>query len=164
MKRSFQDCCRHRQRGSVAVETALVFTFLMLFATLPSIYWAIYFYQYSTAQKALHSAALYLATAPKLEMTTAGADGNPVALTVAKKIIASQMVGLNPSEPGIDCSYRQTSGQLVARPCSTTNNRDYKQTLVQITVSFNLSYINPLTGHESDLRISPYIPVLYTGN
>jgi Flp pilus assembly protein TadG len=164
MRRTFQATRRHAQRGAVAVEAAAVFALLALFFTLPSIFWAFYFYHYSAAQKAVHDAALYLATAPRLEMAAAGSDGNPAAITLAKAIIAREMAGMSLPDPGIVCSYRQASGSVVPKPCTTVNNQAYNQTLVQLSVSLDISYIDPLTGGGSGLWISPYTVVSYIGN
>lgn len=155
---------RHAQRGAIAVEAAIVLPLLAVFLTFPSIFWALYFYKYSAAQKAVHDAALYLSTAPRLEMTTAGPDGNPAALTVVKNIIAREMAGQSPPELGIGCYYQQVSGAVTVRPCSMANNQDYKQSLVQLSVSIETSYLDPLTGMDSGLRISPYANVPYVGN
>jgi len=164
MKQTLQTARRHYQRGSVAVEAAIVFTVLVLFAGFPSIFWAFYFYKYSAAQKAVHDAALYLSTAPRLEMATAGPDGSPVPLLLAKKIIASEIAGPSRPDPGIVCHYRLASGSVVAKPCTTTNNQASNQTLVQFTVSIDIGYINPLSGSESGLWISPYAVMPYLGN
>jgi Flp pilus assembly protein TadG len=152
------------QRGAIAVEAAIVLPILVTILLFPSIFWALYFYKYSAAQKAVHDAALYLSTAPRLEMTAAGPDGSPVALTLAKRIIAKELLGQNLSDPGIVCTYLQQSGALVGKPCSTTNNQDYKQTLVQLDVSIDMSYIDPFTGTDSGMKISPYADVPYLGN
>lgn len=153
-----------RQRGAIAVEAAIVFPVFLIFLTLPSIYWSFYFYKYSAAQKAVHDVALYLSTAPRLEMTTAGPDGNPAALTVAKNIFAKEMGGLSPPELGIGCFYQQVSGAVTVRPCSLTNNLDYKQALVQFSVSIETSYTDPYSNMDSGLKISPYANVPYMGN
>ena len=163
MRRTLQLNRRHSQRGSIAVEAAFTLPILVTFILFPSLFWALYFYEYSAAQKAVHDAGLYLSTAPKLEMTTTGPDGNPAALTIAKKIITKEMAGMSPPDPGIVCSYRQASGYAVAKPCTTTNNLDYKQTLTEIYVSLDISYVDPLTGNVSDQRISPYANVSYVG-
>jgi Flp pilus assembly protein TadG len=85
------------ERGAIAVEAAIVLPILLLIIGLPSIPLAFYCRQYSAEQKAVHDAALYLSTAPRTEMITAGPDGNPAALTVAKTLMAKEMAGLVPS-------------------------------------------------------------------
>jgi hypothetical protein len=74
------------------------------------------------------------------------------------------MAGLSPPDPGIVCAYRQASGVVVPKPCSASNNQSYTQTLVQLTVSLDMSYKDPLTGADSGMWISPYADVLYLGN
>lgn len=155
---------RRYQRGSVAVETAIVFSFLVLFATLPSIFWAFYFYQYSAAQKAVHHAAHYLATAPKAEMMGAGPDGEPFALEVARNIIASEMAGMNAPPPDFGCTYRLATGVIVPKVCSTANNLLNTHSLAQVNVSITMSYVDPLTGDDSGFYIAPNALVPYIGN
>lgn len=155
---------RRAQRGSVAVEAAIVFTVLVLFATFPSIFWAFYFYRYSAAQKAVHDAAVYLSTAPRLEMVMAGPDGSPAPLTVAKNIIARELAGLSPPEPSIVCNYRLASGSIVPKICTTTSNQATNQTLVQLSVSIDMSYADPMTGSDSGMWIAPFAIMPYLGN
>lgn len=164
MRRAFQTKSWRSQRGVIAVEAAVVLPILLILIAFPSLFWAFYFYKYSAAQKAVHDASLYLSTAPRLEMTAAGPDGDPAALTLAKKIIAKEMAGLNPPNPSIVCSYQQASGLLVSKQCTIVTNRDAKQSLVGLNVSMDISYIDPLTGADSGIMISPYANVPYVGN
>lgn len=164
MRHTFHAMRRHSERGAIAVEAAIVLSLLAIFVTFPSLFWAFYFYEYSAAQKAVHDAALYLSTAPKLEMATAGLDGDPVALTLARKIIQREMAWQNPPDLEIVCTYRQANGVEVPKLCSTANNQDYKQTLVQLGVSMSTSYADPYTGSDSGMGISPYAIVPYVGN
>jgi Flp pilus assembly protein TadG len=164
MKHTLPAGRRRAQRGAIAIEAALVLPILVVFVLFPTLFWTYYFYQYSAAQKAVHDAGLYLSTAPKLEMTTAGADGGPAALTLARKIIATELAGMSAPDPGIVCSYRQQSGVPVLKPCTLGNNQDYKQPLVGFYVSIDMNYIDPLTGTTSDIRISPYANIPYTGD
>jgi Flp pilus assembly protein TadG len=167
MKRLFTKILRQNERGVAAIEAAVVIPILIVFLALPSIYLAFYFRQYSAAQKAVHDAALYLSTAPRSEMTSAGADGSPAALTLARTIVAREMAGIVPDGTSLDvtilCEYR-VSGNPALKACSTTLTKDPTHTLFKLDVSMALSYINPLTGADTGLLILPYAPVRYVGN
>jgi Flp pilus assembly protein TadG len=167
MRRTLNATGRRYERGAIAIEAALVLPILLLFLGFPSIYLAFYYRQYSAAQKAVHDAALYLSTAPRIEMTTAGSDGDPAALSLAKTIIAKEMAGLvtdgTSMDPGFICLYR-VAGNPAMKPCTVTYNRDPSHTLIQLGVSVSLTYIDPLTGSDTGLLITPYAPVPYVGN
>jgi hypothetical protein len=158
---------RQYERGAVAVEAALVLPILLLFLGLPSVFLAFYYRQYTAAQKAVHDAALYLSTAPRVEVTTAGPDGNIAALTVATKIVEREMAGIVPSgvlvDPAIFCIY-QVGGSPMTKPCTVPLAKDPNHTLFQFDVSINFTYINPLTGSDTGILISPYAPVRYVAN
>lgn len=167
MKRPFTATGRRYERGVIAVEAALMLPILLLFLGLPSIFLAFYYRQYSAAQKAVHDAALYLATAPKVEVTTSGPDGNFAALTVARKIVEKEMAGVVadgvPIDPAVFCVY-MVAGAQQNKPCTITYTKNVTHTLYQLNVSMGFNYINPVTGSETDLLISPYAPVLYVGD
>lgn len=167
MRRQFKTTRRQYEHGVVAVEMALVFPILLLFLAFPSLYLAFYYRQYSAAQKAVHDAALYLATAPRVEITTSGPDGNFAALTLARKIVEKEMAGIVsdgvPVDPAIFCIY-QVGGNPMTKPCTVTYTRDVNHTLFQLDVSIGFTYINPVTGSDTGMLISPYAPVRYLGN
>ena len=167
MKRAHKARKRLYECGAIAVETAIVIPILLVFLGLPSVYLAFYFLQYTAAQKAVHDAALYLSTAPRVEMTTMGLNGTPAALTLAREIIEDEMDGVVPDgvplEIGFSCLYR-VAGSPAMKPCSVTYNRDPNHTLAQLGVSIALPYINPLTGEETRLLLAPYAPIQYMGN
>jgi Flp pilus assembly protein TadG len=155
---------RRYERGAIAVEAAMVIPILLLTVAFPSLPAALYYRQYSAAQKAMHDAALYLSTAPRIEMTTAGPDGAPAAITVAKTIMAREMAELVPSGTSVGsdfiCLYR-TGGIPAVRSCTVANNQDPTQTLLQIGVTIRVDYVNPITG--STTAIAPYAPATYVG-
>ena len=167
MRRIINATGRRYERGAIAIEAAIVLPILLLILGLPSVFLAFYYRQYSAAQKALHDAALYLSTAPRTEMTTAGPDGAPAALTVAKTILAQEMAGLVPSgtslNPDFICLYR-VGGNPAMRSCTVVNNQDTNQTLLQFGVSIRLNYVDPLTGSDTGIAIAPYAPVAYVGS
>jgi hypothetical protein len=162
MRRTLHAARRHAERGSVAVEAAIVLSLLVLFVTLPSVFYAVYFYTYSAAQKAVHDAALYLSTAPRLEMTTEGPDGEPVAMILAKKIFAAEMAGLKPPDLAIACIYRQGTSGVIGKPCTAKNNQDY--TLLHTDVSLDMPYLDPYTGNDIGMTIRPSAAMPYMGN
>jgi hypothetical protein len=104
-------------------------------------------------QKAAHDAAIYLSTAPRQEMTTAGPDGNFAALTVAKKIVEKELAGIVPDgvpvDPYVACMYRvANTTKMIA--CTPQVFKVETNTLSRLDVSITVPYINPLTGREVD--------------
>jgi Flp pilus assembly protein TadG len=166
MKRTLKAIGRRYQRGAIAVEAAIVLPILFFSILIPSIKLAFYYRQYSAAQKALHDGALYLSTAPRIEMITAGPDGNPAALTVANTIMAKELAGIVPAgtslDPNFICVYR-AAGLPAMQLCTVAHNQDPTRTLIQFGVSINVSYVDPITG-GTGASIAPYAPVAYVGN
>jgi hypothetical protein len=164
MKATKTASAKNKERGGVAVEAALVLAFLTTFFGFPSVLFAFYFFEYSAAQKAAHDAALYLSTAPKLEMMTAGPDGAPASITMAKTIIAREMTGLSsagmPIDPSFVCGYQQTPTSVAWKQCTTNTS----QSLVQLAVSVDMNFVDPVTGDDTGWFISAYEPVRYVGN
>ena len=168
MRRTMKVTGRRNQGGSIAVEAALVLPILVLFLGLPSIVLAFYFRQYSAAQKAAHDAAIYLATAPRLEFTTAGPDGDFAAVTVAKKIVAKELTGIVPDgvsvDPYITCLY-QVGRTPKGNACTPQVFKSDTSPLVRFDVAINLPFINPLTGEEiTSMSMSPVPSAYYLGN
>lgn len=158
---------RRHEHGAVAVEAAIVLPVLLLFLGLPSVFLAFYFLQYSAAEKAVHDAALYLATAPRIELTTSGGDGNAVAVGLARKIVEKELTGMIPvtvdATPAVFCIYL-LGGTPTTKPCTAALVKDVNHTLTQFDVSINYAYVNPLTGKETALLVSTYASTRYVGN
>lgn len=168
MRRTPKATGRQHEDGAIAVETAIVLPILMIFLGLPSIVLAFYFRQYSAAYKAAHDVAIYLSTAPRIEFTTAGQDGQFAALTVARKIAAKELAGIVPDgvsvDPYITCNYR-TGNAVRGNACSPAIFRNDSSPLVRFDVAINLPYMNPLTGEEiASMYMSPLSSVRYLGN
>lgn len=159
---------RQYERGATAVEAAIVLPILLLFFGLPSIFYAFYFRQYTAVQKAAHDAAIYLSTAPRLEMTTAGPDGNFAALALAKKILAKELAGIVPDGTSVDslisCVYRVAAATKVSFCTPQTYKLD-ANTLFRFDVAVGVPYVNPLTGREVDsMYMQTVVTVRYLGN
>ena len=167
MRRILKATRQRFERGAIAVEAAFVLPILLIIVGFPSVYLAFYCRQYSAEQKAVHDAALYLSTAPRTEMITAGPDGNPIALTLASTIMSKEMAGLVPSgtalNQGISCLYRMATSPMMM-PCTVANNQAPTQTLILIGVSMHVTYVDPLTGSDTGRAITTYAPVSYLGN
>jgi Flp pilus assembly protein TadG len=166
MRRELKATRRPSERGSVAIEAAIVIPILVIFIGLPSIILAFYCLQYTAAQKAVHDAALYLSTAPLVEVTTTGPDGNFAAITVAKKIVAKELAGTVPNgvpaDPEIYCKYKFASG-TPTRGCTITYTKNSSYTLYEFDVGIPITFINPITGNDTGVLIAPYAAVRYLG-
>ena len=166
MRQTFKVPGRQYERGVIAVEAAIVLPILLIFLGLPSIILATYCRQYTAAQKAVHDAALYLATAPNVELTTAGPDGF-AAITAAREIIKMEMAGIVPDSvpvaPTVTCTY-MVSGAPMNKACTTTLTKNPSHRLYRLDVSMSFNFINPITGTETESLISPYASVLQVGN
>lgn len=168
MKRTLKVTGRLYERGSIAVEAAIVLPILLLFFSLPSILYAFYIRQYTAVQKAAHDAAIYLSTAPRPETATAGPDGNFAALTLARTIIAKELAGIVPDGTSVDpfftCYYRVGSATK-GNACTPMIANLPTNTLFQFDVAVNVPFINPLTGNAVDsMYMSPVVSVRYVGN
>lgn len=166
MKRTLKAIVRRYERGAIAIEAAIVLPILLVIVGFPSLQLAFYYRQYSAVQKALHDATLYLSTAPRIEMITAGPDGNPAALTVANTIMAKELTGIVPAgtslDPNFICVYR-VAGLPAMQLCTVAHNQDPTRRLIQFGVSISVPFVNPLTG-RTGASIAPYAPVAYVGN
>lgn len=167
MKRTRTAPWRRYECGAVTIEAAFLLPVLLVFLGLPSLILAFYFLQYSAAQKAVHDVALYLSTAPRVEMTTAGSDGSVAAVGVAKKIVEREMAGVIPAgvpvSTDIFCIY-QVAGTPVTKACTVTYSKDINHTLYQFDVSIGFNYVNPITNSDTGVLIAPYASVRYVGN
>ncbi|MFN3788834.1 TadE/TadG family type IV pilus assembly protein [Massilia sp.] len=159
---------RQYEEGAIAVETAIVLPILLLFFALPSIVFAFYFRQYSAAYKAAHDAAIYLSTAPTVEFTTPGPDGEFAALTVARNIVAKELAGVVPKgvsvQPSIGCLYR-VGRTPKARDCTPQAFSSDATPLIRFDVEISLPFINPLTGQKiASMAMGPIPSMPYMGN
>ena len=167
MRRALKTIRQQYESGSIAVEAAIVLPILIVFLALPTILVAFYYRKYTAAQKAVHDAAIYLSTAPRLDFATLGPDTYSAAVTVANKIVAKELAGIVPdgtdTEVSITCYYL-VSGKQKANFCKPgVFNLD--SPLVGFDVAINLPFVNPFTGTaipSAYMSIIPSVP--YMGN
>lgn len=169
MRQTLKGTGRRFQRGVIAIETAIVLPILLLFLGLPSVIYAFYFRQYTAVQKAAHDVAIYLSTASRLEMTTAGSDNKFAALSVAQQIVAQELKGIIPDGTLVDinfsCNYRIAGSSPKGNSCTPTIFKFDTYKLVRIDVAIGLPYVNPLTGVAVDsMYMQTVVASPYMGN
>lgn len=146
---------RIRQRGTAAIEAALVLPILIGFLTLP-IFYARCLWHYTVAQKAAHDAARYLASVPKAEMSsaslaTAAADR---AVEIANREIAELSPGGDTISPTAYCS-NSICGRLV--PFGSLPSQ------VRVDLAFVMT--DPIFGNESwGITVNASVTLNYVGN
>ena len=95
MMRSLRNMLFRRQRGSAAVELALVLPTLVILMTVP-LFFARYFWHYTVAHKAALDAARYLSTVSVREMRSASLAAT--AGQIANGIAAEEIADLSPGK------------------------------------------------------------------
>lgn len=158
---------RQRERGVAAVEAAIVLPILVLFVAVPAISLSLLCQQWEGAQKAVNHAALYMSSAPRIELITPGPDGSFAAVGIAKAIMTRELAGiappLLPQNVGFVCEFRYNAS-LPARSCKSSYLASGDQTLVRIHISIAIPYVNPFTGEETGYYIQPYAAIRYAGD
>lgn len=141
----------HRQKGSVAVEAALVTTFILLPLFAFILFFGRYFWYYTAAQKAVHDATLYLASAPLADVRSSSA----AALT--EGIIGSGLSDIDQTTLStksllIICLYRIPANApfLSAFPCSINSTPVQVRAGLSLTVSdpFLAPFTRPIVGTD----------------
>lgn len=149
MKHPLTSVMPKRQEGSVAVEAALCMTFILV----PLFYFVLlfgkYHWYYTAAQKAVHDAALYMATAPLSEIKGGGSVGLAMDIMVKETSDFSGDTTINPS---ILCSYRFPNSTFSFwAPCDNLN------TPIAVQAAMSLNIVHPffkpitsaVTGNDS---------------
>ena len=141
MKPALAFASRQSQQGAVAVEAAICMVFILVPLLLFMIVFGKFFWYYTAAQKAIHDATLYMATAPLAEVRGRTAE------VLAMHIITQETAdfdGATMSQPSIDCGYR-TGTSIRFRPCLSGTNTPVS---VQATISLTIThpFVLPLTG------------------
>jgi Flp pilus assembly protein TadG len=163
MKHALPSATRKRQAGSVVVEAAFCLTFVLV----PLFYFTFafgkYYWYYTAAQKAVHDAALYMATAPLSEIKSQGAED--LALDIMSQETSDFPVNTAQS-PSILCYYRLPNSPLIfPAPC---NGLD---TPVSVQAAINMNVVHPFfapltnssTGDDS-INLWAVSQMAYAGN
>lgn len=145
-----------RQRGVAALEMALMLPLMILMLAAPLFFGRV-FYHYAVAQRAAHDAALYLATAPPIDMKTPAQAANVAALAAA--IVAQEIAGLHPGPYAPVVNVQCDGGQCDGFSVPAT---------VRILIRLDLfdevfdGYTSYLTG-DSGLPLTADVTLRYVG-
>lgn len=145
-----------RQRGSAAIEAALILPIFIIFLTVP-IYYARCFWHYTVAQKAAQDAARYLSQVSAAEMRSpalAQAASN-IALQIAQKELAELAPGSVIAAPIVQCDYLPC-GSLIGIPPTTVR--------AFITFSMYDNIFGVIPGGRFGLVITADVSMRYVGN
>jgi hypothetical protein len=145
-----------RQRGSAAIEVALVLPIFLLFLMVP-LYYARCFWHYTTAQKAAQDAARYLSQVSAAEMrskTLAKAAGD-LALKIAQKEIAELAPGSTIDPPIVQCDDL---------PCGSKIGKAPSTVRVFITFSMVDNIFGVVSLGRYGLVITADVTMRYVGN
>lgn len=151
--------CRRSERGSVAVETALILPLLIVFLAAP-LFLARVFWYYSVAEKAAHDAARFLSASTQLEMQDqTGSPFTPVSL-LAMSIVDAEMEGIAPAlrtkAISVTCDSVFCLGQSVPQWVRVT---------VQIRVHDDLfGFMTDEFFGEDGLPLTADVTMRYAGN
>lgn len=149
-----------RQRGSAAVELALilpVFVLLLVFA----FYFGRVYWHYSVAQRAAHDAARYLATVSQADMLTPVAGGgDAAAVAVARDIVQAETQWLRPGpypiEVYVDCDGYGCTGHTLPKKVRVALR-------MYMYDDFFSSYTSGFGG-TSGLEVLADVKIPYAGN
>lgn len=87
---------KRRERGSVAVEFAVVTLLLLIPLLAGALFFGRFLWHYTVAEKAAHDAARFLASASPTELKTQSPTGYPYIVEAARAIAQAEVAELNP--------------------------------------------------------------------
>jgi hypothetical protein len=160
------------ERGSIAIEMAIILPILLLVLTMPLFYARVFWY-YSVAAKAAHDAARFLSTATQAEMRTLGDSGVEARVaTIAAWIADTETEVLKPVMERrafeAQCGYPTGTGtppNIMYQRC----NQNILPSTIKVYVGWTL--YDDLFGEftsalypEEGLHMQPDVTMRYAGN
>jgi len=134
-----------RDRGSVAVEAALIITLILIPLLAFILLFGRYFWYYTVAQKAAHDAAITLASSALVDIRSNAASA------LVAEMIGDALGDLDAATAGTvgyttECWYRipANSPNVMSFPCSTNATPAMVRTSLSLTVSD--PFLAPFTG------------------
>lgn len=150
---------RRTERGSVAVETAIILPVLLLFLAAP-LFFARIFWYYSVAEKAAHDGARFLSQATKLEMQASTAGSEPGVAVLARAIANAEVDDIRTQLAGT-----AAASQCDGIPCNGLSIPSIVRVVVQIRVRDDI--LGLLTNEyygEDGLLLTADVTMRYAGN
>jgi Flp pilus assembly protein TadG len=113
MKTSLTRLFRRTERGSIAVEAAIVLPVLILFIAVP-LFAARIFWYYSVAQKAAHDGARFLSAVSRMEIQASTGGAEPGVAALAESIADDELEEIRPALIGAtvtpQCDFAKCGG------------------------------------------------------
>jgi len=146
-----------RQDGSVAVEAALIIALILVPLMAFILLFGRYFWYYTVAQKAVHDATLYMASAPLADIRSSGAPG------LANHIIQSETADMDQTTrstlgPTTECWFRFPANAPYLTPLACTTAT---MTPVLVRTSVSMTVVDPfLAPMTASLTGSDGLPII----
>lgn len=159
MKRLTTRIFRRKERGSVAVETAIVLPLLILFLAAPLLFARIFWY-YSVAQKAAHDGARFLSQATKMEIQASAAGAEPGVAALARSIANTEVDEIRSHLIGA-----AAAAQCDGVPCDGLSIPSTVRVVVRIRVRDDiLGLMTDQFYGEDGLLLTADVTMRYAGN
>lgn len=159
MKRILVPRSRRMEKGSVAVEAAILLPVIILFLAVP-IFLARVFWYYSVAEKAAHDGARFLSQVSRVEIQASTGGAEPGVAALAKAIVNAELAEIRPglvgATPSVLCDGLICGGLSVPSTIRVA---------VQIRVRDDIfGFItDPLFG-DAGMLLTADVTVRYAGN
>lgn len=159
MKSPFTRRYQRTERGSVAVEAAIILPVLILFLAVP-LFLARIFWYYSVAEKAAHDGARFLSQATRIEIQGSNGGGEPGVAGLARAIANAELEEIRPGLVGASAAP-----QCDGIPCDGLSIPSTVRMIVRIRVRDQIFgfVTDPLFGEEG-LLLTADVTIRYAGH